>query len=272
MIKIIDVDKLFERHVKAYVKDKIGKIKPEQIESQIANMYKDFGKTPLEELGGKSPEEYYLSFSAETLADALVEHIESGVEVPDYLCDALLEKDCVNVLLAKLEQDPNEEVAMYLMNIINSKGVEPCLDRYIEIVAWDYPQSMKELATEGLCEFAERVKQKLYDNWSEYSLEAKEYFAQVLSNVGEDEKALSILIEMFALHPEEVSVYASYLAKLGSDKALPVLYTAIEKEDISPITVICSRITSFSKISLIRLFSCVTVKANITLQDLLRIR
>ena len=43
MIKILDLDKLFDKYIESYVYSNIGKIKPEEIENNIPVLYKKFG-------------------------------------------------------------------------------------------------------------------------------------------------------------------------------------------------------------------------------------
>ncbi len=233
MVKILDLDNLFEEYISDFVKQNIGKIKPEEIENQIPVLYEKFGGESLSELGGKTPTTYYKDFSAEELVNALITHIETGVSVSDYLCEAITEKDSEGVLLSKLESVENEEFTVYAMNILNDKKSLSALDKYLEIVEWDYPEPLKEIATEFLCENALKVKDKILERWGEYSINAKGYFCEILSNASGDERILALLLEQFALHPDEMPLYANYLAKFGDDKALPFLYTAIESEKIN---------------------------------------
>ena len=67
MIKIVDIDGLFEEYISSFVKENIGKIKPEEIENEIPVLYEKFGKETLKELDGKTPETYYKDFSEEDL-------------------------------------------------------------------------------------------------------------------------------------------------------------------------------------------------------------
>ena len=96
MIKIIDIDNLFEGYISDFVYKNIGKLKPEEIEDQMPTLYEKFGKETLSELDGKTPETYYRDFTASELVSALKEHIESGVSVSDFLCEALTELDTEN--------------------------------------------------------------------------------------------------------------------------------------------------------------------------------
>lgn len=62
MIKVIDVDELFDKYISDYVYSNIGKVKPEEIENKIPQLYAEFGNAKLKELDGKTPNEYYKAF------------------------------------------------------------------------------------------------------------------------------------------------------------------------------------------------------------------
>ena len=50
MIKVIDVDSLFDKYIEGYVYSNIGKVKPEEIENKIPELYVKFGDEKLKEL------------------------------------------------------------------------------------------------------------------------------------------------------------------------------------------------------------------------------
>ena len=84
MVKIIDIDSLFDKYISDYVYKNIGKVKPEEIENNIPKLYEKFGKESLQELNGLTPETFYQEYSTLDLLQALNEHIEQGVSVSDF--------------------------------------------------------------------------------------------------------------------------------------------------------------------------------------------
>ena len=58
MVKIVDIDDLFDKYIAGYVYSNVGKVKPEEIENNIPVLYKKFGEKPLKDLDGKTPNEY----------------------------------------------------------------------------------------------------------------------------------------------------------------------------------------------------------------------
>ncbi len=233
MIKIIDVDKLFDKYISDYVYKNISKVKPEEIENEIPRLYDKFGSTPLKELGNVSPEEYYRQLSVEELLLSLKGHIEKGVSVPDFLCEAIRDKDTEKQIKEELEKENPEEYVVYLMNILGDKNSYVCADRYLEFILWDYPESVRELAVEQLCNCPEKVVEKILAQFREVPEDKKVCLTEILSRAQKDDKIFDILIEEFAKNQDEIPLYASYLSKYGDERAIPFLTTAIESDKIN---------------------------------------
>ena len=234
MIKLIDVDALFDKYISDYVYTSIGKVKPEEIENKIPQLYVQFGDTKLKDLDGKTPNEYYKSFKGEELLACLKEHLEKDVAVSDFLCEAITENpENESVLVQELNQDNSEEYTLYLMNMLSEMGSDKPAKRYLEFVLWDYSETIRELATENLCPLAEIVKEEVINQFSEVDDAKKACLTDILSNVKNDERVFEILLNEFLRNADNVPLYANYLAKYGDERALPFLMTAIENEKIN---------------------------------------
>ena len=232
MIKILDVDELFDSYISDYVYQNIGKVKPEEIENKMPIMYAEFGDKKLKELDGKSPKEYYASFSAEELLDCLKTHLKEDVAVSDFLCDAL--RDCGEKVIAEeLKNEVEEELSLYLMNILNDINSPLAVDTYMDLVLFTDSENLRELATELLYGFADKVKDRAVEHYDTASKKVKECIVDILSHASKDDKVFEVLKDAFYANPDNVSLHSAYFAKYGDDKALPILYEAIEKEDIT---------------------------------------
>ena len=56
---MIDVDGLFETFFRKYLAKNAGKFTEEELENKVGEVYSEFGKTKLKELGNKTPDEYF---------------------------------------------------------------------------------------------------------------------------------------------------------------------------------------------------------------------
>ena len=119
------------------------------------------------------------------------------------------------------------------MNMLGELGSKKPAKRYLEFIMWDYSEPVRELATELLKDMAESVKEDVLVQFPEADDGKKACLTEILSECKKDERVFNILIGEFIKHPENVPVYAGYLAKYGDDKALPFLMASIEREKIS---------------------------------------
>ena len=234
MIKTVDVDELFDKYISDYVYKNIGKVKPEQIENRIPELYVEFGNEKLEELDGKTPNEYYKSFSGSELLSCLKDHLEKGVAVSDFLCEAITATtDNESALLKALDEDESEEFTLYVMNMLSEIDSKKCLNRYLSFVLSDYSEPIKELATEYLRDRAEAVKEDVLAQFKDADESVKACLTEILAGCKKDDRVFDILIAEFARHTDNIPLYAGYLAKYGDERAIPFLTVEIEREKIS---------------------------------------
>lgn len=234
MIKIIDMDKLFDKYISDFVYSNIGKVNPDEIENQIPKLYEQFGDKPLAELDGKTPNQYYASFGGEELVECLKSHLTQGVEVSDFLCEALQNNpDNERVLIDCLYQDNDEELTLYLMNMLDALDSKACVQRYLEFILWDYSEPIKELATEILCRNCELVKDACLKAYKESTASVRVYLTQILSYCKNDDAVFDVLVNEFIANPTEIPTYANYLARYSDERALPFLIASIENEKIN---------------------------------------
>ncbi len=234
MKKIIDIDALFDKYISDYVYDNIGKMKPEEIENKIPDLYVKFGDEKLKELDGKTPNTFYKDFSGEELVKMLKEHLEEGVSVSDFLCEAITaNKQNEDAVYSAISTDENEEFTVYLMNMLGQMQSKRAKDKYLEFILWDYSEGIRELATELLCDMAEDVKEQILAEIDGVSQDKKINLVEILSHTQKDDRVFNVLVEEFVANKDKVQIYAGYLSKYGDDRALPVLFEAIEQENIT---------------------------------------
>ena len=233
MIKIIDIDKLFDAYISDYVYSNIDKVKPEEIENKIPELYNEFGDTALKELDGQSPKTFYRSFSGNELIECLKEHIKKGVEVSDFLYEAIRDGDNEEDVFDALFSEEDEETILYLMNVMQEKNSKKGAKRYLEFIISDYSEPIRELATEILSENANEVKEQAIELIKDVSEDKKVYLVEILSKADKDDRILGILTEQLLAHKENYPLYANYIANYGDERALPVLYQLAESEEIN---------------------------------------
>lgn len=234
MIKIIDLDALFDSYISDYVYKNVGKVKPEEIENNIPVLYTKFGDEKLKELDGFTPNTFYKQFSAEELLNALREHLETDVSVSDFLCEAIISNPQSSVAISKLlSQENGEEFTLYLLNMLSDLDGELPTSRLLEMVLYDESEPIREVATSLLGGASEQVKDQILSVFNDSLDYVKADLIDIISNCKNDERVFNLLVSEFKKHTENVPLYASYLSKYGDDRALPYLLEAIENPKIS---------------------------------------
>ena len=234
MAKILDVDALFDKYIESYVYSNIGKVKPEEIENRIPELYVEFGDKALEELDGKTPNTYYKDFPGEELLDCLKAHLSGNVPVSDFLCEAITgNPNNEDVLVNALKGEESEEFLLYVMNMLGDmQSVKPA-KRYLEFIVWDFSETIREVATECLTDMAELVKEDILAQFNDVDEVRKACLTDVLSNCKNDDRVFDILISEFEKHQDNIPLYSAYLGKFGDNRALPYLMETIERENLT---------------------------------------
>lgn len=233
MIKIIDLDNVFQKYIEKYVLENIGKIDPEDIENKISELYAFFGDEKNSLLDNFSPNEYYKKFTTSELLDALLQHVDENIPVSDYLCEAIIAKNDVDLIIKRLQADESEQYTVYLLNLLNDCGGKLPLNRAMEFFLYDYSNTIFELATETLKLNANLVKDRLLEIFNDISLLKKEAVCEILSNGDKDDRITKLLLLELKNNPNKLPLYVSFLVKYNDESVLPFLYEKIEDNKIS---------------------------------------
>lgn len=231
--KVIDIDVVFDDFLVKYINENKGKYTEKEWEEKIPVLYLEFGSTPLDILDGFAPENYYADVSGEELANLLAGHVEQGVPVSDFLCEALIKSDCEKYLVNFIDNDHDEELVSYCINILNDKKCTLALDRYFDMIFNDQTcNDIKELLTEILVNNAELVKERAIATFDNAGVNAF-YLLEILSVCRHDDRILQILLNELKKNQKDIPLYIAYITKYGDEKALPTLLEMIESESIN---------------------------------------
>ncbi|HBF86261.1 MAG TPA: hypothetical protein DDW54_01125 [Clostridiales bacterium] len=231
---MINLDELFEKYFRNFLKENAGKFTEEELENKVSEIYENFGTEPLSELNGKSPKEYFSAMKTEELVKTVADCVNGGVPVSDFLCEEIVSRKDADAYLSRFVGTKcAEELAVYCVNLLSEMNSDIAFDKYVDILSdGSAGESLSETITEILSENADKVKEKILSLYGK-SEKAKIYYDEILSKASADERIFAALCEEFRSHLNEIPVYSSYLAKYGDDRALPLLYEAIERKDIS---------------------------------------
>lgn len=240
MMKCINFDRAFERYMAEWMKENSEKYKDDMdvIEDMMPDVYLEFLKKPADFLDGIAPQDYFEQFdNADVLVNWLCDYIAQGVPVPDLLLERVtaLGDPAEKSLLALVARDDlPEETQMTAISLLREMESKAPMQRYIDYIAsLEEPSDKGDLCAEALMSMGESVVEPILAALSGAGQTGRDIFADVLSNYPGDERIYELMIERFVTRDERRALFASYLAKLGDERAIPMLKEAAQSPDIN---------------------------------------
>lgn len=239
-MKCINFDRAFERYMAEWIKENSEKYKDDMdvIEDMMPDVYLEFLKKPADFLDGVAPQDYFEQFdNADMLVNWLCDYIAQGVPVPDLLLERVtaLGNPAEKSLLALAARDDlPEETQMTAISLLREMESKAPMQRYIDYIAsLEEPSDKGDLCAEALMSMGESVVEPILATLSGAGQTGRDIFADVLSNYPGDERIYELMIERFVTRDERRALFASYLAKLGDERAIPMLKEAAQSPDIN---------------------------------------
>lgn len=239
-MKCINFDRAFERYMAEWIKENSEKYKDDMdvIEDMMPDVYLEFLKKPADFLDGVAPQDYFEQFdNADMLVNWLCDYIAQGVPVPDLLLERVtaLGNPAEKSLLALVARDDlPEETQMMAISLLREMESKAPMQRYIDYIAsLEEPSDKGDLCAEALMSMGESVVEPILAALSGAGQIGRDIFADVLSNYPGDERIYELMIERFVTRDERRALFASYLAKLGDERAIPMLKEAAQSPDIN---------------------------------------
>ena len=239
-MKCINFDRAFERYMAEWIKKNSEKYKDDMdvIEDMMPDVYLEFLKKPADFLDGVAPQDYFEQFdNADMLVNWLCDYIAQGVPVPDLLLERVtaLGNPAEKSLLALVARDDlPEETQMTAISLLREMESKAPMQRYIDYIAsLEEPSDKGDLCAEALMSRGESVVEPILAALSGAGQTGRDIFADVLSNYPGDERIYELIIERFVTRDERRALFASYLAKLGDERAIPMLKEAAQSPDIN---------------------------------------
>ena len=239
-MKCINFDRAFERYMAEWVKENSEKYKDDMdvIEDMMPDVYLEFLKKPADFLDGIAPQDYFEQFdNADMLVSWLCDYIAQGVPVPDLLLERVtaLGDPAEKSLLALVARDDlPEETQMTAISLLREMESKAPMQRYVDYIAsLEEPSDKGDLCAEALMSMGESVVEPILAALSGAGQTGRDIFADVLSNYPGDERIYELMIERFVTRDERRALFASYLAKLGDERAIPMLKEAAQSPDIN---------------------------------------
>lgn len=232
-MKCIDFDKQFERYTREWMEKNAEKYNNnmDTIEAMMPEIYMEFLSMPAFWLGGESPEAYFDQFDdAQMLIEWMCAYYEQEVPVPDLLLERITSLgEQAEALLLELPFNSAvpHEAALTAISLLGELESTAPMQKYIDfIAALEEPDEKGDMCAEALLAMGSCVVEPILACLDQAKDTARDIFADILSNYPGEEKTFQLLLERFEHCDDRHALFASYLAKFGDDRALPVLLAA----------------------------------------------
>ena len=239
MFKCIDFDERFADFTSQWMKDHAKEYRNfDAMEADMPRVYMAFLNTPAKWLDGVTPGAYFTQFEdAKDLVDWLQAYCEKEVPVPDLLLDQIqaVGKPCEKRLVALLkDEDADEEAKMTAIGLLRDMESTAPKMLYIE---WQMNRAVQDdlcdNALESLTAMGKPVVQPLLEALPRANAAGQEAMLDVLANYPGNEQVFKLALRLFKENPTRRALFASYLGKLGDDRALPELIAAANDDRVT---------------------------------------
>lgn len=239
-MKCINFDHQFELYAAEWMKKNAEKYKNNMdvIEMMMPDVYMEFLKKPAQWLGGKTPERYFAQFKdAQMLVELMCQYEAEKVPVPDLLLERItdLGKKSEKPLIALFGKESVPEAAqMTAISLLREIESTAPMAQYIAFIAGlDEPDEKGDMCAESLENMGDSVVAPILEALDGAGETGREIFADILCNFPGDDRIFDLLMERFMTQSDKKALFASYLAKLGDERALPALNEAAMARDIN---------------------------------------
>ncbi|MBR3764003.1 MAG: hypothetical protein IKK57_05560 [Clostridia bacterium] len=233
-MKCINFDQKFADFMAKWTKEHAGEYRNvDAMEADMPRIYMMFLNTPARWLDNVTPGAYFTQFEdAKDLVDWMCEYCRKDIPVPDLLLEQIVAvgKPCERRLLALLKdegEEVTEEAKMTAIGLL--REMESALPKMLYIQWQLERQAQDDLADnalDSLREMGKAVVQPILQELPRANAAGQEAFLDILVNYPGPQQVFDLAVRLFEENPSRRALFASYLGKLGDDRALPVLMAA----------------------------------------------
>lgn len=239
-MKIINFDEKFQEYVTKWMQENEEKYKNniDRMEAKMPEVYLQWLNTPAVWLDGAMPGTYFAQESDPAKLIAwMLSYFTAKVPVPDQLLERITDLGQeTEQALASLVSDANTPHDARLTAITLLTEMESVLPQklYIEwIMQREAEDELAEMAAEALVAQGREVVKPVLACIDEATVSGREAFLDILCNFPGEERIYELAITMFRENSERRALFASFLGKLGDERALPVLRAAMDDPEIN---------------------------------------
>ncbi len=241
--KIIDFRGRFSKsYMNWYLKnkDKVSKLDQDRQDDLYYSMYGKWLEEPKDWLDGKSPANYFRSFTDDRyLLSALIDYIKEGIEIPEFLTDEIVERGdslypiLLNLIYTDKEEDLTpqqfEQLLSESMILISRMGKEQPTVRYIQILSSIKEESeLGETIAELIREEAPEYRDKIISVYSTSEQYGRMAFLDILSSLGKNDDTFDLIKEELEGESPDLVFLCGCINKTQDERFIDVLESILK--------------------------------------------
>ena len=237
-MKCIDFDAHFGKYAEKWIAENRSKYKNmDEMEEEMPELYLRWLNAPADWLDGLTPGEYFARYEDPAeLVDMIRAYHQQKVAVPDQLLERIVElgEASVEPLMALAQEQKDRALTLTALNLLIELGSERPMALCLDIIAQTEAQNeLSDVASELLSNLGGKAVEPILARMPEAKKSAQEAFLDVLCNFPGDDRIYNYAIEAFNRSFDRRALYASYLGKLGDERAIEPLRAALELSDLN---------------------------------------
>ncbi len=229
MIKAIDFDALFNEFLEDYLKEVMGKVKPDEIEKKIPAKYIEWLTEPCEKLDGLSPKAFVDKLKEENkLGEYLMTYIENNEDISGLIAESCGENEADTLIKIMKEYPDYAHVACSILKDTGSKKG----DKYLLniILSPECDSALVDIAVETLSDGTHpEIVHDILANIDDVDEITQRNLVDVLYVYKGDERIYNWIVKLFERESEMRAIYANYLGKYGNEDAVELLLDYADK-------------------------------------------
>ena len=232
----MNLETIFEKYLRAYVLAHRGALAG-GLEEELPGIYDEWKRTPSDDLGGKTPEEYAAGLDVRELTECALANVRRGGEPSPVAADRLVEMPGAAAALERVLSDDGEdervrEAAADLLVRADALPVATCVDAVFDP---DTPAGLRESLVEKL-KYEKGVADVLLERLSEAEGDSRLILAELLASSGvRDDRIYDMLVSMLG-EPGLLPFACRLLSAYGDERAIEPLVEASHACDYADYT------------------------------------
>ncbi len=240
MYDILDFDANFAAYLEKWMQMNKNKFKNiEQMEDAMPEVYMRWLNSPAAFLEGAAPSMYFEKFNdPQMLVNWVSEYEAAKVPVPDLLLERIADlgmHSLYPLMRAAGDRDNSVQTRMTALNLLKEidcgeAPLEICMDL---IDRREEDDELADVAAELMANMGAGVVKPILDRFEEVGDQAQETYLDILVNYPGDGRIYDLLMSAFNAHYDKIALYASFIGKLGDERALDTLKKALNLQEIT---------------------------------------